>query len=148
MPRIDQLRAGAHTRTRDLLRYFERLVEKNGRVRDAEAKEPVEAVRHWRQHFEIDVVARLMRRGSTPTLSLSVRHVRVPRQGGSSGTDYLYGSAWVDEGTVVLCGRTDGDWNVTNIGQEDFMAVGLDPSDGKELWLWQVRHARCRGALV
>lgn len=45
----------------------------------------------------------------------------------------------VNEGAFASCGYTTGDWNTTNLGGQDFMAVGLNSSDGSELWRWQVR---------
>lgn len=41
------------------------------------------------------------------------------------------------DGGIVLAGNSFGDWNGTNAGEEDFIAVKID-TDGKELWRWQV----------
>lgn len=50
--------------------------------------------------------------------------------------------ALADDGSAVLAGYTKGDWDGTNIGDEDFAAMGLDGSDGTLLWEWQVRRGR------
>ena len=42
------------------------------------------------------------------------------------------------DGSVVLGGSTEGDWNTTNKGLKDFAAVKLD-IDGVEEWRYQVR---------
>lgn len=41
------------------------------------------------------------------------------------------------DGSVVLGGRADGDWNGTTAGMDDFVAVKLD-AEGQEIWRWQV----------
>lgn len=61
-------------------------------------------------------------------------------QDGSNGEDLSFGSAWVDNNTFAACGSTNGHWNSQNLGSLDFMAVGLDPSDGSERWRWQVKN--------
>lgn len=48
--------------------------------------------------------------------------------------------AVVDAGgsSVVLAGRTEGDWATANAGGSDFAAVKLRADDGSELWRFQV----------
>lgn len=38
---------------------------------------------------------------------------------------------------MVISGQTGGDWEVTNAGGPDFVAIKFD-ADGEELWRWQV----------
>lgn len=40
--------------------------------------------------------------------------------------------------SVVLAGRTGGDWAAVNAGGSDFAAVKLSADDGSELWRFQV----------
>lgn len=49
-------------------------------------------------------------------------------------------SARVRDSTIAIGGLTYGDWNMTNRGEADFIAFGLDPADGTERWRWQVRE--------
>ncbi|CAN0445846.1 unnamed protein product, partial [Ectocarpus fasciculatus] len=44
-------------------------------------------------------------------------------QGGSSKDDIFEAVAWSSNDTVVLAGHTDGSWNGTNAGLQDFAAV-------------------------
>ena len=44
-----------------------------------------------------------------------------------------------EDGSYILAGRTEGNWNVEPNGEEDFAAVKLDP-DRNEVWRWQVRE--------
>lgn len=41
------------------------------------------------------------------------------------------------DGSIILAGYTDGDWDGEVVGLSDFAAVALD-EDGVELWRWQV----------
>lgn len=50
----------------------------------------------------------------------------------------------VDGSSVVLAGRTAGDWAAVNAGGSDFAAVKLSADDGSELWRFQV----CRWFLL
>lgn len=43
----------------------------------------------------------------------------------------------LNDGSVILAGRTEGDWHGTSKGGEDFAVVKLDAL-GLESWRWQV----------
>ena len=60
------------------------------------------------------------------------------RQDGTSDDDYIYTAVATGDGSTVLAGYTEGFWNGTNNGLEDFAAVKLD-ADGTAEWKWQVR---------
>lgn len=49
----------------------------------------------------------------------------------------MCGAVALNGGGVVLTGYSEGDWNGTNSGGQDFVALELDP-DGTVLWRWQV----------
>lgn len=51
--------------------------------------------------------------------------------------DFLCGVAIQADGSILLAGTTEGDWDGTNAGGRDFIMVALS-SDGEELWRWQV----------
>lgn len=51
-----------------------------------------------------------------------------------------FASAARADGSIVLAGWTDGDWEGELVGTLDFAALALD-EDGAELWRWQVRNA-------
>lgn len=59
-------------------------------------------------------------------------------QDGTSGRDELHGAAAGSDGSFIVAGLTDGDWDIPNLGGFDFAAMKLD-SDLEELWRWQVR---------
>ncbi|CAN0049267.1 unnamed protein product, partial [Sphacelaria rigidula] len=61
------------------------------------------------------------------------------KQGGTTNTDNLFSGAAGESDTVVLTGRTDGNWEGTNAGDFDFLVVKLG-ADGDEIWRWQVRR--------
>ncbi|CAM9911136.1 unnamed protein product, partial [Laminaria digitata] len=58
-------------------------------------------------------------------------------QNGTSGNDTLQAMAVQDDGTIVLGGSTNGDWDGPNAGGFDFAVVALD-AGGREIWRWQV----------
>lgn len=62
-------------------------------------------------------------------------------QDGTDADDYTKNVVVGDDGSIVLSGYTEGDWNGLNAGEADFSAVKLD-SNGAELWRWQVRLDR------
>lgn len=47
-----------------------------------------------------------------------------------------------DGSSVLLAGRTGGDWAVVNAGGSDFAAVKICADDGSELWRFQVCSKR------
>lgn len=57
------------------------------------------------------------------------------------GVDVYYVSGWAadarSDGSIVLAGRTQGEWDGELNGETDLIAVALD-EDGAELWRWQV----------
>lgn len=67
---------------------------------------------------------------STPNLATFVIG-----QGGSGGS--CYGIAMAADGSVVVVGRTYGDWDGINAGDADFAAFRLDAS-GEGIWRFQV----------
>ena len=44
-----------------------------------------------------------------------------------------------EDGSYILAGHTEGNWNGERNGGRDFAAVKLD-AGGKEVWKWQVRE--------
>lgn len=48
----------------------------------------------------------------------------------------------LEDGSTVLAGSTNGDWNAANAGDDDFAACKLDV-DGTLLWKWQVTEGWC-----
>lgn len=60
-------------------------------------------------------------------------------QDGTSEDDILNDVVANSDGSTVLVGSTEGDWNATNAGSRDFAAVKLD-EDGTVLWKWQVDY--------
>lgn len=67
------------------------------------------------------------------------------RQDGTVDDDLLQGVHVKADGTVLLGGHTEGDWNGLNAGGRDFALVELNRS-GDEMWRWQVTNTRriCR----
>lgn len=66
----------------------------------------------------------------------------VPFKGGSAGEDVFTGATPLQDGSVLLVGYTDGDWDEGGSSVSvslDFAAVQLD-KNGCELWRWQVRR--------
>ena len=61
-------------------------------------------------------------------------------QDGSNSNDAMFGAIALNEGSVILVGRTEGDFVGTNQGSSDFVAVELD-TNGTVLWRWQVMRA-------
>lgn len=52
-----------------------------------------------------------------------------------------YASTPRADGSIVLAGIADGDWDGGPVGENDFAVVALD-EDGEELWRYQVcEHA-------
>lgn len=59
-------------------------------------------------------------------------------QDGTNSTDQASGVVISpDDGSVVVVGRTYGDWEGTSAGEWDFAAFKLD-SEGDLVWKWQV----------
>ncbi|CAN0401618.1 unnamed protein product, partial [Scytosiphon promiscuus] len=58
-------------------------------------------------------------------------------QDGTSGDDRLNAVTVQSDGTIVLGGSTEGDFDGSNAGGNDFVIVALD-DDGNEIWRWQV----------
>lgn len=50
-----------------------------------------------------------------------------------------------DDGSVVLAGRTSGNWSGTNAGSVDMAAVKLD-AEGDIVWKWQVNQLVSRAS--
>lgn len=50
------------------------------------------------------------------------------------------------DGSILLAGDTDGDWDGVSAGEWDFVMVALS-AGGEELWRWQV-HPQCRYIIV
>ena len=67
------------------------------------------------------------------------------KDGSGAGRSSIRGATALADGSVVLGGSTEGDWNTTNKGLKDFAAVKLDIG-GVEEWRYQVR--RCWTVLV
>lgn len=71
-------------------------------------------------------------------------------QGGTAYADYVTGAAAIgtSDGSVVLCGYTDGNWwqssKTATDRHDDFAVVALS-SNGTELWRWQVRNYGAAG---
>lgn len=82
--------------------------------------------------------ARLSRRGDRRDCHDPASRFVACGQDGTDVSDEIYGSAYVDSRMVALCGNTYGAWDTTNEDDTDFAAVALDPSDGTEIWRWQV----------
>lgn len=60
-------------------------------------------------------------------------------QAGTEEFEYLVGVAMGgDDDSIVLAGRTEGDWAASNAGGSDFSVIKL-ASNGTRLWSWQVR---------
>ncbi|CAN0042780.1 unnamed protein product, partial [Laminaria digitata] len=57
-------------------------------------------------------------------------------QEGTLDYDYAEAITMVDDGSVVVVGRTEGDWDIPNIGSFDMVAFKLD-ADATLLWTWQ-----------
>ena len=69
----------------------------------------------------------------------SVLRETPPSQEGTSGQDNLYGAAATAaaaDGSTILTGRTQGDWDGESEGDFDFMAIKF--KDGAEMWRLQV----------
>ena len=58
-------------------------------------------------------------------------------QGGTSSADAGSALAMWEDGSIVLAGQTEGDWNGTNLGFRDFAAFKLK-EDGTLQWKLQV----------
>ena len=59
-------------------------------------------------------------------------------QDGTAGEDTLKGVAIQADGSILLAGYTEGDWDGESAGERDFIMVALS-ADGEELWRWQVK---------
>ncbi|CAM9524878.1 unnamed protein product, partial [Ectocarpus sp. 13 AM-2016] len=57
-------------------------------------------------------------------------------QDGTVGDDVFRGVAIQADGSIILAGTTEGDWDGPNAGGGDFAMVALS-ADGEELWRWQ-----------
>lgn len=64
---------------------------------------------------------------------------RGAHQDGTSEDDVFLGGAKGDNGSVILVGSSYGDWDGSNKGGKDFVAVKLD-ADKNVLWKWQVQE--------
>lgn len=70
-------------------------------------------------------------------LSYSLFH-HIVEQEGTDDSDKMHAIAMGKDGSVVLAGSTDGNWNAhPSDGTHDFAAVKLDV-DGNVLWRWRV----------
>ena len=58
-------------------------------------------------------------------------------QGGTGSADVGSALAMWEDGSIVLAGQTEGDWNGTNLGSIDFAAFKLK-EDGTLQWKFQV----------
>ena len=58
-------------------------------------------------------------------------------QDGTADDDYAKAAVATMNGTFVLAGSTQGDWNSVNAGDRNFAALKLD-TDGNVMWKWQV----------
>lgn len=47
-----------------------------------------------------------------------------------------------EDGSIILAGHTNGDWDRKRTKSSDFAAMKLS-ADGKEIWRWQVGCGRC-----
>lgn len=64
----------------------------------------------------------------------------LPVMVGQDGTDHqdeLNAVAMWTDGSTILAGASNGDWNASNLGDRDFTACKLDV-DGNLRWKWQV----------
>lgn len=59
-------------------------------------------------------------------------------QEGTADVDVLRDCAATADGNVVLVGQTHGDWNGTQEGLYDAVAVKLNADDGTVLWRYMV----------
>lgn len=60
-------------------------------------------------------------------------------QDGSNENDTVEALAISGNDSVVLVGHTKGNWNTTNAGYYDCVAIKLD-TDGTMMWTWQVNQ--------
>lgn len=58
-------------------------------------------------------------------------------QNGTPNADAWYAVISSTDGSTVLAGFTEGNWEGETNGNRDFAAVSLD-ADGKEMWRYQV----------
>ena len=63
--------------------------------------------------------------------------VNMSPQEGSDSVDWILGAAALNKGSVILVGKTHGDFVWTGQGSNDFAAIELD-TNGTVLWRWQV----------
>lgn len=59
-------------------------------------------------------------------------------QAGTPEDEHLRGGAVGSDGSTVLVGHSKGDWNGTNAGDYDFVALKVD-AQGEIIWKWQVK---------
>ena len=64
-------------------------------------------------------------------------HVPSYWQDGTEEYDVLWAIAVQADGSILLAGYTEGDWDGISAGGYDFIMVALS-ADGEELWRWQV----------
>ena len=62
-------------------------------------------------------------------------------QGGTGSADVGSAIAMWEDGSIVLAGETEGDWNGTNLGLIDLAAFKLN-EDGTLQWKFQVTQLR------
>lgn len=72
------------------------------------------------------------------TTTVNVTDTVTAVQGGTAFADVLSTVLVDEDGSVILAGYTSGSWTESNAGEEDYLVIKLD-SDGKEIWVWQVR---------
>ena len=66
--------------------------------------------------------------------------VNTSPQEGSDSVDCILGAVALNKGSVILVGKTDGDFVWTSQGSYDFAAIELD-TNGNALWRWQVMRS-------
>lgn len=60
-------------------------------------------------------------------------------QDGTAEDDKLFAATMVgSDGSIVLAGETNGNWEGESSGKMDFAAIKLG-ADGSEIWRWQVK---------
>lgn len=60
-------------------------------------------------------------------------------QDGTAEDDKVFAATMGSDGSIVLAGETNGNWDGTSNGKMDFAAIKLD-ADGLEIWRWQVKQ--------
>lgn len=60
------------------------------------------------------------------------------QEGSSSADDVMFGAAETSDGSIILCGYTEGNWTAAIQGDYDYAVVKLD-SNGEVVWRRQVK---------